>query len=167
MVNYAFFFWLPFYLSGNYHWSEAAANRLSIWYDIGGIFGSVLGGIISDKIGYRTPVIMGMLMISILCLLIYSNLGASQFLNMIVMFFLGASIAGPYNLIVGTISVDLGTQKALRGNKEAMSTVSGLIDGTGSAGSAFGQILIPFVQDNFGWSRVFYMFIITVNFMIN
>uniref|UniRef100_A0AAF5HZ65 MFS domain-containing protein n=1 Tax=Strongyloides stercoralis TaxID=6248 RepID=A0AAF5HZ65_STRER len=161
LVNYAFFFWLPFYLSGNYHWSEAAANRLSVWYDIGGIFGSVLGGIISDRLGYRTPVIMGMLVISILCLFIYSNLAASQFLNMIVMFLLGASIAGPYNLIVGTISVDLGTQKALRGNKEAMSTVSGLIDGTGSAGSAFGQILIPFIQDNFGWSRVFYMFIIT------
>uniref|UniRef100_A0A0K0EW22 Sugar phosphate exchanger 3 (inferred by orthology to a human protein) n=1 Tax=Strongyloides venezuelensis TaxID=75913 RepID=A0A0K0EW22_STRVS len=159
LVNYAFFFWLPFYLAGNYHWSESVANGLSIWYDIGGIFGSVLGGLISDRIGFRTPVIMGMLMASILCLLVYANLGASQVMNMIVMFFLGASIAGPYNLIVGTISVDLGTQKALRGNKEAMSTVSGLIDGTGSAGSAVGQILVPFVQDTFGWSRVFYMFI--------
>lgn len=45
-----------------------------------------------------------------------------------------------------------------------MSTVTGLIDGTGSAGSAIGQLLIPFVQNSFGWSYVFYLFIFMVNF---
>lgn len=39
LVNYSFFFWLPFYLSNNYGWKEAEADRLSVWYDVGGILG--------------------------------------------------------------------------------------------------------------------------------
>uniref|UniRef100_A0A1I7XP39 MFS domain-containing protein n=1 Tax=Heterorhabditis bacteriophora TaxID=37862 RepID=A0A1I7XP39_HETBA len=39
-----------------------------------------------------------------------------------------------------------------------MSTVSGLLDGTGSAGSAIGQLFIPFIQDTLGWKSVFYLF---------
>lgn len=44
-----------------------------------------------------------------------------------------------------------------------MSTVSGLLDGTGSAGSAIGQLIIPVVQDEFGWKTVFYFFIVLVS----
>lgn len=39
LVNYSFFFWLPFYLSNNFGWKEAEADQLSIWYDVGGIIG--------------------------------------------------------------------------------------------------------------------------------
>lgn len=40
LVNYSFFFWLPFYLSNNFGWKEAEADKLSIWYDVGGIVGT-------------------------------------------------------------------------------------------------------------------------------
>lgn len=43
LVNYSFFFWLPFYLSSNFGWKEAEADRLSIWYDVGGIIGEQEG----------------------------------------------------------------------------------------------------------------------------
>ena len=57
-MNYAFFFWLPFYLTFKYHWAESEANQLSIWYDIGGILGSVLGGIASVLLRvFFTPII--------------------------------------------------------------------------------------------------------------
>ncbi|KAK2188714.1 hypothetical protein NP493_124g03015 [Ridgeia piscesae] len=39
-VNYAFFFWLPLYLTSAYHWTQTAADEISIWYDVGGIVGS-------------------------------------------------------------------------------------------------------------------------------
>lgn len=39
LVNYSFFFWLPFYLSSNFSWKEAEADRLSVWYDVGAIVG--------------------------------------------------------------------------------------------------------------------------------
>ncbi len=47
LVNYAFFFWLPFYLRNKFGWSTAEADDLSIWYDVGGIVGSVAGGVAS------------------------------------------------------------------------------------------------------------------------
>ncbi|KAG1932768.1 sugar phosphate exchanger [Pimephales promelas] len=40
LVNYSFFFWLPFYLSNNFGWKEVQADRLSVWYDVGGIVAS-------------------------------------------------------------------------------------------------------------------------------
>lgn len=45
-----------------------------------------------------------------------------------------------------------------------MSTVSGLIDSTGSAGSAIGQLFVPVIQNTLGWNYVFYLFFIMVNF---
>ena len=39
MVNYSFLFWLPYYLSNKFHWSESVADEISVWYDIGGIVG--------------------------------------------------------------------------------------------------------------------------------
>jgi len=132
-----------------------------MWYDIGGIIGSVVGGIISDRIGHRSPVIVSMLVVSLFSLFVYSDLGDDKLLNSIVMIVLGITISGPYNLIVGTISIDLGTQPELSGNHQAMSTVSGIVDGTGSIGSALGQLVVPMVQNStFGWTGVFYMFIV-------
>ena len=40
MINYSFLFWLPFYLSNKFKWSEDVADQISIWYDVGGIIGS-------------------------------------------------------------------------------------------------------------------------------
>ncbi|CAJ0954696.1 unnamed protein product, partial [Mesorhabditis belari] len=159
LVNYAFFFWLPLYLTENYHWKETEADQLSIWYDVGGIVGSVLGGYISDRMGCRAPTISTMLIMSLGALWIYAQIGPHLFWNGLVMTIVGITISGPYNLIVGSISIDLGSQPALAGNSQAMSTVSGLLDGTGSAGSAIGQVIIPVVQDTIGWHAVFYLFI--------
>lgn len=162
LVNYAFFFWLPLYLTDAYHWEESQADQLSIWYDFGGIIGSVLGGYITDKMGKRSPLIVAMLVCSIGSLYFYAHVGPYMFWNALVMTTVGVTVSGPYNLIVGSISIDLGSQPALAGNTQAMSTVSGLLDGTGSAGSAVGQLLIPIIQDDLGWKAVFYVFMLLV-----
>lgn len=47
LVNYSFFFWLPFYLHAHYGWQESVADELSAWYDIGGIIAAVVAGIVS------------------------------------------------------------------------------------------------------------------------
>ncbi|KAL3082874.1 hypothetical protein niasHS_010676 [Heterodera schachtii] len=163
-VNYAFFFWLPYYLTYKYQWAESEANQLSIWYDIGGIVGSVLGGLASDRLGHRSPIILLMLVLSVPLLFIYSGLGSSRVEHVIGMSLLGVTISGPYNLIVGTIAIDLGSQQALANNAEALSTVTGLIDGIGSAGSALGQLFVPLIQNELGWIWVFHFFIL-MNFL--
>nr|XP_022298446.1 sugar phosphate exchanger 3-like [Crassostrea virginica] len=35
LVNYSFFFWLPYYLHNKYGWKETVADDISIWYDRG------------------------------------------------------------------------------------------------------------------------------------
>lgn len=42
-----------------------------------------------------------------------------------------------------------------------MSTVTGIIDGTGSIGSAVQGVLIGWLGDQFGWAAVFYFLMIT------
>ncbi|VDP10924.1 unnamed protein product [Heligmosomoides polygyrus] len=166
LVNYAFFFWLPLYLTEAYHWEEAKADQLSIWYDVGGIIGSVGGGYISDKMRCRAPLIVAMLTGSLFSLFVYARIGPELIWNVLVMTVVGITVSGPYNLIVGTISIDLGSQPILASNAQvfpyAMSTVSGLLDGTGSAGSAVGQLFIPMLQVSLGWESVFYLFILLV-----
>ncbi|MEQ2159603.1 hypothetical protein GOODEAATRI_024709 [Goodea atripinnis] len=105
LVNYSFFFWLPFYLSNNYGWKEAEADRLSVWYDVGGIVGSP-----NDKL-----------------------------INAVILATTGFFIGGPSNMISSAISADLGRQDVLRGSQEALATVTGIVDGTGSIGAAVGQ----------------------------
>lgn len=164
LVNYAFFFWLPFYLRNKFHWPTAVADDLSIWYDVGGIFGSVVGGVISDWMKCRAPVIVVMLAASLGSLYGYSNSSRDKVTNGVLMAIVGFFVGGPYNLIAATVAADLGTQPALAGNAEALSTVTGLIDGTGSVGSAIGQAIVPVIDDNLGWSYVFYLFIV-MNFL--
>ena len=43
-------------------------------------------------------------------------------------------------MISSAISADLGRQEALLGNQEALATVTGIVDGTGSIGAAGGQV---------------------------
>ncbi|CAI9177489.1 unnamed protein product [Rangifer tarandus platyrhynchus] len=144
LVDYSFFFWLPFYLSNNFGWKEAEADQLSIWYDVGGIIGGTLQGFISDMLQRRAPVLALSLLLAIGSLVGYSR------------FFIG----GPSNMISSAISADLGRQELIQGSSEALATITGIVDGTGSIGAAVGQYLVSLIQDNLGWMWVFYFFIL-------
>jgi OPA family glycerol-3-phosphate transporter-like MFS transporter 3 len=43
-----------------------------------------------------------------------------------------------------------------------LSTVTGIIDGTGSLGAALGQVAVPNLQVKFGWHMVFYLFMVSM-----
>ncbi|TNN31011.1 Glucose-6-phosphate exchanger SLC37A2 [Liparis tanakae] len=68
----------------------------------------------------------------------------------------GCLVNGPYSLITTAVSADLGTHKSLKGNARALSTVTAIIDGTGSVGAALGPLLAGLLSAG-GWDRVFYM----------
>ena len=50
-VNQAFFAWLPYYLHDEYGWKTDDADKLSTWYDIGAVVGTIAGGVISVGVG--------------------------------------------------------------------------------------------------------------------
>jgi sugar phosphate permease len=58
---------------------------------------------------------------------------------LLLMFFgLGFFINSLNNIISSVCAADLGKQSTIQGNEKAISTITGIIDGTGSAGSAIG-----------------------------
>ena len=84
-------------------------------------------------------------------------------MNSIYMTIVGFFVGVAANIISGTISADLGRQDAIQGNSEALATVTGIVDGTGSVGAALGQIFVPLIQSRFNWFFVFYFFIACVS----
>ncbi|KAL0962748.1 hypothetical protein UPYG_G00344850 [Umbra pygmaea] len=160
LVNYSFFFWLPFYLSRNFGWKEAEADRLSVWYDVGGIVGGTIQGLVSDCLGKRAPVLALSLLLAMGSLVGYSHSPPDQVVNGALLAATGFFIGGPSNMISSAISADLGRQEALRGSQEALATVTGIVDGTGSIGAAAGQYFVSLIESKLGWMCVFYFFIV-------
>ncbi|XP_033048356.1 sugar phosphate exchanger 3 isoform X4 [Trachypithecus francoisi] len=160
LVNYSFFFWLPFYLSNNFGWKEAEADKLSIWYDVGGIVGGTLQGFISDVLQKRAPVLALSLLLAVGSLVGYSRSPNDKAINALLMTVTGFFVGGPSNMISSAISADLGRQELIQGSSEALATVTGIVDGSGSIGAAVGQYLVSLIRDKLGWMWVFYFFIL-------
>ena len=109
--------------------------------DIGAIFGSMALGYLSDRTyGKRSLVsFLAVILASLIAITIQGSvfiMGPPLFFFL--MFMLGFFISGLNNLISSACAADLGKQEALRGNERAVSTVTGIIDGTGTLGSAVG-----------------------------
>jgi MFS transporter, OPA family, solute carrier family 37 (glycerol-3-phosphate transporter), member 3 len=105
------------------------------------MFGSMTLGYISDLMhGKRSPVALGAVLISIVVsyTITFTVRDISTGVFFFLMFILGFCISGLNNMISSACSADLGKQDALKGNSRAVSTVTGIIDGTGTLGSAAG-----------------------------
>ncbi|XP_077981346.1 sugar phosphate exchanger 3-like [Glandiceps talaboti] len=160
LVNYSFFFWLPFYLNKKFNWPEKVADEISIFYDVGGIIGGTIAGVISDRMRTRSPVLITMLVLSLGALYGYSVSPDNKHVNAVLMTVAGFFVGGVANLISAAVAADLGRQDQIRGSKEALATVTGIIDGTGSMGAALGQVLVPLIQEYLSWQWVFYLFLL-------
>lgn len=49
LVSYTFLFWLPLYLESSTGYDAETSARLSTAFDIGGVFGGILAGYLSDR----------------------------------------------------------------------------------------------------------------------
>ena len=138
------------------NWNDKDSNMISNSLDVGLIFGSILSGTLSDFIGYRAPVNSSMLLLSALSIYLYKTLGTTYILNIILMVTTGVFLGGPENLMTSVISADLGKHKAVQKGTKAIATVSGIINGSGSVGSAFAQLVVGYLSKAAGWDGVFY-----------
>ncbi|KAK4260329.1 hypothetical protein QN277_003460 [Acacia crassicarpa] len=161
LVAYTFLYWLPFYLSqteiGGEYVSVESAGNLSTLFDVGGIFGGILAGYISDKLKARATTAASFMYAAIPAMLLYRIYGSiSMNVNIALMMVTGLLVNGPYALITTAVSADLGTHSSLRGDSRALATVTAIIDGTGSVGAALGPLLTGFLS-TMGWNSVFVM----------
>uniref|UniRef100_A0A4W4FIQ8 Major facilitator superfamily (MFS) profile domain-containing protein n=1 Tax=Electrophorus electricus TaxID=8005 RepID=A0A4W4FIQ8_ELEEL len=133
LVSYTFLFWLPLYITKAAHLDAKKAGDLSTLFDVGGIIGGILAGVVSDKLGKRATTCAIMLLLAAPTLYgfsMMSQFGPGPTIGMLLV--CGGLVNGPYALITTAVSADLGTHKSLKGNARALSTVTAIIDGTGS-----------------------------------
>ncbi|XP_064618388.1 glucose-6-phosphate exchanger SLC37A2-like [Liolophura sinensis] len=159
LVSYTFLFWLPFYIKNATSYKAEASALLSTLFDVGGIAGGILAGIISDVTGARAATCTLMLLAAAPMMYVYSVFGSLTFThNVVLLLVCGLLVNGPYALITTAVSADLGTHKSLLGNAKALATVTAIIDGTGSMGAALGPLLTGLIAP-LSWEYVFYMLI--------
>ncbi|KAL8173795.1 UNVERIFIED_CONTAM: hypothetical protein K2H54_025619 [Gekko kuhli] len=159
LVSYTFLYWLPLYIVNVAHFSAKKAGDMSTLFDVGGIIGGILAGLISDYTGGRATTCCVMLILAAPMLFLYNYIGQNGLATSIVMLIIcGGLVNGPYALITTAVSADLGTHECLQGNAKALSTVTAIIDGTGSVGAALGPLLAGLISQS-GWDNVFYMLI--------
>lgn len=145
------------------HLSHKTAGILSTIFDIGGVFGGISAGFISDMIEARGVTSVLFLLLSIPTLISYRLYGSiSMFSNIALMFASGLLVNGPYSLITTAVAADLGTQSMIRGSSRALATVTAIIDGTGSVGAALGPLLAGYISTR-GWNSVFFMLIMSIS----
>ena len=143
-TNYALFFGLPMILST--HFDSATASVISVFYSLGMCVGSVLCGASTDLMGSnrRTVVIaaFALTLCPILVFLAFSDLETMDVhLLLSLLVIMGALVAGPNNIITSAVSTDLAANPLVEGN--ASGTVTGIINGIGTATAAIGQLFIP------------------------
>ncbi|KAL7981483.1 hypothetical protein Chor_002379 [Crotalus horridus] len=157
LVSYTFLYWLPLYIVNVARLSAKEAGDMSTLFDVGGIIGGIMAGLISDYTGGRATTCCAMLILAapmvveLTCSFLFS-------FYLVMLIICGALVNGPYALITTAVSADLGTHESLQGNAKALSTVTAIIDGTGSVGAALGPLLAGLISSS-GWDNVFYMLI--------
>ncbi|XP_007901751.2 glucose-6-phosphate exchanger SLC37A1 isoform X2 [Callorhinchus milii] len=157
LVSYTFLFWLPMYLANAEHFDAKKAGDLSTLFDVGGIIGGIFAGLFSDYTRKRASTCALMLLLAAPTLYLFCTVKYMGLKTIIVMLIgCGALVNGPYSLITTAVSTDLGTHTSLMGNSKALSTVTAIIDGTGSIGAALGPLLAGLISPT-GWNNVFYM----------
>lgn len=160
MVAYSLLLWFPLYLSEQFNATGAAADLLSTLYDVGGVAGGIAFGVLSDwafarGMG-RSLVISLMLLLSAVTLALFafffeSTLAGTAFLMTLTGLFSNSA----YNLINSAVATDLGSHPVLAGNTMAVSSVTGIIDGSGSVGAALGQPLLAVIVEATSWRGMF------------
>ncbi|KAH0623222.1 hypothetical protein JD844_031296, partial [Phrynosoma platyrhinos] len=160
LVSYTFLYWLPLYIVNVAHLSAKEAGDMSTLFDVGGI----VEVFVSDHCVFRNlsttwHQVSSYQLAELSLLFLYNYIGQNGLGTSIVMLIIcGGLVNGPYALITTAVSADLGTHESLQGNSKALSTVTAIIDGTGSVGAALGPLLAGLISSS-SWDNVFYMLI--------
>jgi len=178
LVSYTFLYWLPNYIHETSGVDAAESAVLSTVFDLGGIIGGILAGIVSDHSGNPASTCGFMLIVAIPTMFVYESLvqtggwcpitavagipvhNACFVWNIVLTMITGTLVNGPYALITTAVSAELGQHPSLAGSGKALATVTAIIDGTGSIGAAIGPFLAGALAGSNDWDNVFYMLMV-------
>ncbi|MCV4731729.1 hypothetical protein OFB80_27975, partial [Escherichia coli] len=85
LVSYTFLYWLPLYIFNVAHFSAKEAGDLSTLFDVGGIIGGIMAGLISDYTNGRATTCCVMLILAAPMMFLYNYIGQNGITSSIVM----------------------------------------------------------------------------------
>lgn len=93
-----------------------AAGNLSILFDVGGVVGGAVAGVLSDATSASACVSVAFVFCSVPCMWLYRTFGHLSFAwNIVLMAAAGLFVNGPYALITTAVSADLGSHSSVAG----------------------------------------------------
>ncbi|KAK3740600.1 hypothetical protein QZH41_009718 [Actinostola sp. cb2023] len=137
-------------------YTKIQAGLLSTVFEVGGVVGSVLLGVVIDRFFHgRTVhgVCLTVLCSAISLALFYFTSDKGIIINCLFMFIAGACNCGPDPYISGSIAASIGERE------NAQAAVSGLINGFGSIGTVIEGPVIGWMVQHYGWAGPFYIMI--------
>ena len=154
-TRYLLLFWSPVYIAERLGTDTLQSGWLSSMFDLAGPIGTLVGGIMSDKLfqSKRMPVSVLALLSLAALMLVFPFIPLSRLGMGLGMFAMGFLVFIPDSLISGTAAIDFGTRKGA-------STANGLINGLGSLGQMLGVLLPGTVESILGkghnvWTAIF------------
>ncbi|XP_053377158.1 uncharacterized protein LOC123529818 isoform X2 [Mercenaria mercenaria] len=162
-VRYCMYMWLPMYLLNQLKYSKGEAGMFSTTFEIGGVIGSAVIGVVLDRLFHGRSLFGTALSAALsgLSLLLFMMTGTWGVLfNTLFLFLAGAFNCGPDTILGGSVPAELGETD---GRNAAAATV-GLVNGFGSIGTFIEGPVIGVIATAYGWSGMFY-FMIGVTFV--
>ncbi|XP_046354292.2 putative glycerol-3-phosphate transporter 5 [Haliotis rufescens] len=158
IVRYCMYMWLPMYLLQHLKYSPSLAGVCSTTFEVGGVIGSALLGVILDRYFpgrslHGTWLSILLSTVSLILFLYTSSMG--KVVNSVFMFLAGAFNAGPDTILGGAIPLELGE----RDNRKAGAATVGLVNGFGSVGTCIEGPVIGLISSMYGWAGMFYLMI--------
>ena len=146
----ALLFWIPYIFTiteiEGVNYATSTSSKFSVIFDVGSLFGSVIGGGLADLVGSHAIVVSLYLYLSILLLYCYYALFSIKLVyNLFVLFLIGLTLGGVQVILFNCISVVIGNKKSLKGNTKVIGTINGIITFSGCVGGAFGAFLVGII----------------------
>lgn len=142
--------WSTLYLVESKGYSLLTAGACVFWFEIGGIFGSLAAGWMSDKIfrGRRGPVnILFSLAVIFAVFAFWSSPAGVPILDAVLMFAIGFLIFGP-QMLIGMVAAELA-------GKKAAGSATGFVGLVAYLGAATAGFPLGIICQNFGWEGFF------------
>jgi MFS transporter, OPA family, sugar phosphate sensor protein UhpC len=151
IVRMAMNTWTQLYLVETKGYSQMAAGGVVFWFEIGGMFGSLVAGWASDKIfsANRGPVnALFCLFTTLAIYAFWTTAGSQPLLDSLLVFTIGFFIFGP-QMLIGVAAAELS-------HKRAAASATGFIGFIAYIGSACAGYPLGIILKNFGWEGFFF-----------
>eukprot|EP00117_Sycon_ciliatum_P008216 scpid58499/ scgid0350/ Putative glycerol-3-phosphate transporter 1; Glycerol-3-phosphate permease 1; Protein PHOSPHATE STARVATION-INDUCED GENE 3 len=158
LVRYAFFMWLPLYLSEQLHFTDSHAGLMSTTFEIGGFVGTLFSGTIIEKLygGRQLSTMTGLLLVG--CVSIGAFIATAK--QGMVMNCAMLSLAGAANVATDPIiSAMVPMSIAELEGTNIKAGLASVINGMGSVGVILEGPLIGKIADLYGWSVCLYVLV--------